>query len=143
VIAFDTNILVYACRADIPFHARARELVESAMRSPAPWAIAWPCVHEFIAIVTNARIFKTPTPPEIAFTQLREFRDHDNLMFLSESDGYLPRLEQIALAAHIRGGAIHDARIAAICLHHGVSELWSADRDFSRFPALQTRNPLL
>jgi predicted nucleic acid-binding protein len=37
---------------------------------------------------------------------------------------------------------VHDARIVAICLHHGVSELWTADRDFSRFPSLKTRNPL-
>jgi hypothetical protein len=38
---------------------------------------------------------------------------------------------------------VHDARIAALCLQHGVSELLTADRDFSRFPALRTRNPLV
>jgi predicted nucleic acid-binding protein len=37
---------------------------------------------------------------------------------------------------------VHDARIAALCLSHGVYELWSGDRDFSRFPALRVRNPL-
>jgi hypothetical protein len=26
---------------------------------------------------------------------------------------------------------------------NGVKELWSADRDFSRFPDLKVRNPLL
>jgi len=39
--------------------------------------------------------------------------------------------------------AVHDARIAALCLHHRVDELWSADRDFSRFPELRIRNPLV
>ena len=43
----------------------------------------------------------------------------------------------------ISGAAIHDARIAAICLDHGVDELWTCDRDFSRFPDLRTRNPLI
>ena len=38
---------------------------------------------------------------------------------------------------------VHDARIAALCLQHGVRELWSADRDFGRFPALRVVNPLL
>ncbi|MEJ7726221.1 MAG: hypothetical protein WKH47_04295 [Actinomycetes bacterium] len=38
---------------------------------------------------------------------------------------------------------MHDARIAGICLAHGVTELWTADRDFSRFPGLRTRNPLV
>ena len=36
-----------------------------------------------------------------------------------------------------------DARIAACCLVNGVSELWTVDRDFSRFPALRTRNTLV
>jgi hypothetical protein len=43
----------------------------------------------------------------------------------------------------LAGPVVHDARIAALCRVHGVSELWSADRDFSRFPELAVRNPLL
>lgn len=34
-------------------------------------------------------------------------------------------------------------QVAALCLSHGVGELWSADRDFSRFPALPVLNPLV
>jgi uncharacterized protein len=50
----------------------------------------------------------------------------------------------LALAAgRVTGAKVRDARIAALCLCHGVSELWSADRDFSRFPELATRNPLV
>lgn len=41
------------------------------------------------------------------------------------------------------GAMVHDGRIAALCLHHGVSELWTADRDFSRFATLAVRNPLV
>lgn len=37
----------------------------------------------------------------------------------------------------------HDARVAALCLRHGVRELRTADRDFSLFPALRVRNPLV
>jgi predicted nucleic acid-binding protein len=37
---------------------------------------------------------------------------------------------------------IHDARIAALCLQHGVTELFTADRDFNKFHELKTRNPL-
>ena len=37
---------------------------------------------------------------------------------------------------------VHDARVAALCIAHGVTELWTADRDFGRFPDLVTRNPL-
>jgi hypothetical protein len=38
---------------------------------------------------------------------------------------------------------VHDARIAALCLTHGVQALWTADRDLTRFPRLRTVNPLI
>ena len=43
----------------------------------------------------------------------------------------------------ISGPAVHDARVAALCLTHGVQALWTADRDFTRFPRLRTVNPLI
>jgi predicted nucleic acid-binding protein len=107
------------------------------------WAIPWPCAHEFFATVTPPRIFRTATPASLAFDQLRALQALDSLAFIGEAGDYLARVEALALAGRIAGGAIHDARIAAICLSHGVSELWSADRDFSRFPALVIRNPLI
>jgi hypothetical protein len=67
----------------------------------------------------------------------------DNLAFIAEAEDYLQHLEPLALAAKVHGGSIHVARIAVICLSHGVAELWSADRDFSRFPSLAVRNPLI
>ena len=66
-----------------------------------------------------------------------------NVNLLSESPGYFEKLRDLTLAAKLSGPRIHDARIAALCLHHGVHELWTADRDFSMFPKLKTRNPLV
>jgi predicted nucleic acid-binding protein len=44
--------------------------------------------------------------------------------------------------AKITGPRVHDGRIASLCIHHGVRELLSADRDFTKFGELKTRNPL-
>jgi predicted nucleic acid-binding protein len=41
------------------------------------------------------------------------------------------------------GPKVYDARIAALCLQHGVKQLWSADRDFGRFSAVTVANPLI
>jgi hypothetical protein len=30
-----------------------------------------------------------------------------------------------------------------LCQNHGVRELWTADRDFGRFPDLKVKNPLV
>jgi uncharacterized protein len=62
---------------------------------------------------------------------------------ISEGETYWIELSRLVLDGKIAGPVVHDARIAALCLSHGVRELWSADRDFSRFPRLRTRNPLL
>jgi hypothetical protein len=61
MIAVDTNRLVYSHRSDSPFHQPAKELIETLRSRPAPWAIPWPCIHEFVAIVTHPRVFQTPT----------------------------------------------------------------------------------
>ena len=143
MIAVDTNLLIYAHRLESPFHQAARALIEELRGSLAPWAIPWPCVHEFLSIVTHPRIFKTPTPLALAFASVDAWLAGGNLHLISESDGYREKLREIAASAHLQGPRIHDARIAALCLHHGVRELWTADRDFSAFPQLTTRNPLV
>lgn len=143
MIAVDTNILVYSHRQESPFHANAKKLIGDLREGPAGWSIPWPCLHEFIAIVTNPRIFKAPTPLNLAFASVDAWLAGDNLQLLAESDGYLTRLHEISSKAKLHGARIHDARIAALCLHHGISELWTADRDFSAFPKLSVRNPLV
>ena len=61
---------------------------------------------------------------------------------IGEDASYWPRLRALVSAGKIAGPKVHDARIAAICLQNGVDELWTIDRDFSRFPSLRLRNPL-
>jgi len=62
VIAVDTNILVYAHREDADWHDAAYARLAELAEGRASWAIPWPCVHEFLAIVTHPRIFSPPTP---------------------------------------------------------------------------------
>ncbi|MGZ5543251.1 MAG: type II toxin-antitoxin system VapC family toxin [Limisphaerales bacterium] len=143
MIAVDTNILVYSHREESPFHANAKQLIGKLRESSAEWAVPWPCIHEFIAIVTNPRIFKVPTPLDAAFACIDAWLAGDNLQLIAESDGYLMRLRELSSKAKLQGARIHDARIASLCLHHGINELWTADRDFSAFPQLPTRNPLI
>ena len=143
MIAVDTNLLVYAHREESQFHREAKSTIESLRVGSFAWAIPWPCVHEFIAIVTHPRIFQPPTPLDLAFETVEVWTVGDNLIFLSEQTGYLEKLREIAGPAKLLGGRIHDARIAALCLLHGVRELWTSDRDFSAFPKLKIRNPLV
>lgn len=143
MIAVDTNILVYAHREESPWHEPALEAVRRLAESGAPWCIPAPCLHEFLAIVTHPAIFRPPTPLARAIDQVAAWRESPTLVIASEGDGYWEQLEGVLRASRSTGGLVHDARVAALCLHHGVAELWSADRDFSRFPELKVRNPLV
>ena len=143
MIAVDTNILVYAHREDAPWHDRAQAALVNLAEGRAAWALPWPCVHEFFAIVTHPRIFRTPTPAAIAIEALDRLLEAPRVALLAEVPTYWPHLRRVMQAGRIAGPAVHDARIAALCGVHGVSELWTADRDFSRFPDLAVRNPLV
>jgi toxin-antitoxin system PIN domain toxin len=143
VIAVDTNILVYAHRAESPFHAAALRAVIGLADGDAPWGLPWPCVHEFLSTVTHPKILKPPTPLEVALDTIEQWLISPSLLLLSESEGYWRHLRSVATAGRVTGPRIHDARVAAICLQNGVHEFWSADRDFSRFPSLKVVNPVL
>lgn len=144
MIAVDTNILVNAHRTDAPFHAAARSEVDRLAAGPASWAIPWPCVHEFLAIVTHPRVFKTPTPVARACDQVEAWMESPSLLLLGEDrETYWPIAKRSIEHGLVSGPRVHDARIAALCISHGVSELLTADRDFSRFRELATRNPLV
>jgi toxin-antitoxin system PIN domain toxin len=143
VIAVDTNILVYAHRRDAPWHEHASAAVRQLAEGPAGWAIPWPCLHEFLSIVTHPRIYQPPTPLETALDQVAAWVESPSLSLLAEGPGAWERLRKVVSQGRVTGPVIHDARVAALCLLHGIRELWTADRDFSRFAGLSVRNPLV
>jgi uncharacterized protein len=143
LIAVDTNILVYAHRLDSPHNEIAYRRLTELVEGEAPWAIAWTCIHEFLSVVTNARLFQRPTTPDEGIKQIDTWIESPSLVLLSETERHWAELRAMVEAGHITGRRIHDARIAAVCRQQGVRELWSADRDFSRFPGLRTVNPLV
>ena len=143
MIAVDTNILVYAHRRDSEWHKKALRAVAGLAEGPAPWAVAWPCLHEFLAIVTHPRIYRPPTPVERALEQVEIWLESPSLRVLGEMAGHWKELAEIVAGGRIAGCAIHDARVAAICREHGIREIWSTDRDFTRIRGLTARNPLL
>jgi len=143
MIAVDTNLLVYAHREDSPWHESARVWLRFLAEGRGTWAIAWPSIHEFFSIVTHPRIYDPPTPQSRALEQIDAWLESPTLVMLGEAEDHWPRLRALIEKGRIEGPRVHDARIAAICLSHGVRELWTVDRDFGRFHDLQTRNPLV
>ena len=143
MIAIDTNLLVYSHRADSEWHDLAFKIIRQVAEAQLPWAIPWPCLHEFLAIVTHPKIYAPPTSLLDVASQIEAWFEAPTLVMLAETDDHWSTLSRVLTTSRVTEPRIHDARIAALCLQHGVTELWSADRDFSRFPDLKVRNPLV
>jgi toxin-antitoxin system PIN domain toxin len=142
MIAVDTNILVHAHRPASPHHSAARDALADLGRRDLPWAVPWPCVHEFLSVVTGPRM-PDPTPPDEALAAIAALVTLPTVQLLGEARRHLDLLAELVGPNGPRGARVHDAKVAAICLGHGVDELWTADRDYSYFPRLRTRNPLV
>lgn len=141
MIALDTNILVYARREEVPEHGVAADLLRTLAEGSVPWALPWPCVYEFLRVVTHPRVFDPPTEIEVALEDLGSLLSSPSLVLLGEGRRHFLELRKAANDARVFGNLVHDAHIAALCIEHGVTELLTRDRDFGRFSGLTTRDP--
>ncbi len=141
MIAVDTNILVHAHQAWVEEHVAAFALMKRLAEGSQPWAIPWPCVYEFYRIVTDPKICRArASTPQQAWAQLVDWFASPSVKLLAETTSSVGTLGPL-LRARVRGAVVHDARIAAICIAHGVDTLFSRDRDFQLFPELVVVDP--
>lgn len=143
MIAIDTNILVYAHRPELQFHAVARKVMTEVAEANSPWSVPIHCLVEFTSVVTNQKLWRAPSSPADVEAQVAAWLSSPSAAVLGEDRDFWPVFAECLKQSKTGGGAVHDTRIAACCRYHGVGELWSADRDFGRYPWLRVRNPLV
>lgn len=142
MLAVDTNVLVYAHRREVREHIAARKLLRQLAEGHQPWAIPWPCVYEFFSVVTNPRIWKeAASTPTQAWAQLGAWQASPSLWLIGEPDEFFDVLDRFLTRPRVQGPIVHDARVAAICVAHGIEVLFTRDRDFSLFPELRQQDP--
>lgn len=137
----DTNVLVYAEIRSSPYHEVARRLLGELSEEPLPWGVPWPCVYEFLRIVTHPRVYHPPVPLDLALEELGRILDSPSLVLLHETSSHPEIMTMVLRSPGVTGNLVRDAHIAALCLEHGVTELITGDRDFFRFHGLTIRNP--
>lgn len=142
MLAVDTNVLVYAHRREAGEHREAACVLRELAEGEVPWAIPWPCVYEFLSVVTNPRIWRDrAATPAVAWAQVEAWLASPSLRLLGETEDFSAVLRRFLRHPRVRGPVVHDARVAALCVAHGISELLTRDRDFSLFADLSVRNP--
>ena len=143
MIAVDTNILVYAHRGESTFHDQAFECLKTLAEGGQRWGIPVSCAHEFLAVATNPKVFKPASSFEQALEQIDAWLAAPYAQLLHSGPQHWRILGELTRKARLQGGQFHDARVAAICIENSVTVLWTADRDFGRFKALKTVNPMV
>lgn len=141
MIALDTNVLVYAHRRDSPRHAVASRELRELSESMQPWGLPWPCVHEFLSVVTRPRYFERPSTVAEARRQVDTWLSSPSVRLLTETTQHWQTLCRVLDRSDSVGPGVHDAKIAAICIDNGVSEIVTGDVRFSNVPPLRVRNP--
>lgn len=140
--AVDTNVLVHAEIVTSPFHAPARARLRELCEGPTPWALPWPCVYEFLRVVTHPRVYHPPVPLAVARADLAAILASPSLVLLAETARHAEVLDEVLAESGVTGNLVHDAHIAALCREHGVGEILTADEDFRRFRGVRVTNPL-
>jgi uncharacterized protein len=137
LIAVDTNILVYAHSEETPQHQQALERLSSLAEGRNPWAIPVFCIGEFVRVVTHPKIFAPHTSMDMALAALGGLLESPSVRVLNPGPEFLNFYRACLAGADARGNLAFDAQIAAVCIEHGVNELLTLDRDFSRFDGLK------
>jgi len=139
--AVDTNVLIFAEVTSSPNHRKAKEILRQLAEGPEPWAIPWPCVYEFLRVVTHPRVYHPPVPLDRALNDLDALLASPSLHLLSETERHFEISKRLLRAGNALGNLAHDAHIAALCIEHGVRDIITGDRDFHRFPEITVVNP--
>lgn len=137
----DTNILVYATHTGSPFHDRARALVEHLVAGPNLAYLLWPAVLGYVRIVTHPHILGSPLSSDEAMANVEALIAPPHMRVAGEADTFWASFRTVAADVKARGNLVPDAHLVALMREHGVSTIWSHDRDFRMFRSITVKDP--
>jgi len=134
----DVNVLVYAHREDSAAHSVARDWLESALNGDELVGLFNPTLASFVRIVTNRRIFKTPTPPSVALDFVETLRAAPMARPIDEGVSHWEIFVRLCRETNAAGDDIPDAYLAALAIENDC-EFISTDAGFARVSGLKLR----
>ncbi len=129
---------MYAHRSGFPLHRRANDRLRELIEGDVPWGLPVFCIGEFCRVVTHPRILSPPTSLPVALDSIDGILESPSVRLLSPGPRFHALFRRVSEASDARGNLAFDAQIVAVCLEHGATRLLTFDRDFSRFPGIET-----
>lgn len=141
MIAFDTNLLIYAHLPSTQEHHSAKQAIEKAF-GLGPCGIALPSLSEFWGVVTQLRPGRTASSLQEAKSFLESLQQEGPLRIWHPTLGFHQRLMDIAYRLNIHGVRIFDLQIGLLALENGATQIWTHDKNFVSLGGLQIIDPL-
>jgi toxin-antitoxin system PIN domain toxin len=137
----DANVLLYASDETSAYQSRARTFLEEVASGDELFYLFWPTVMAYLRIATHPAIFEKPLPPVTAVANIDRLLALPQVQTAGEHDRFWPSYRQLAAEADARGNLVPDAHLVALMVENGVRTIWTRDRDYRRFTAIETRDP--
>ncbi|HKK29692.1 MAG TPA: type II toxin-antitoxin system VapC family toxin [Alphaproteobacteria bacterium] len=138
----DVNVLIYAHREDAsPEHPAYADWLRRLVAGPSAFGVSEAVLGGFVRIVTNPKVFKEPTPTDMALRFCQNLLDSPQACVLRPGDRNWMIFQSLCRTANLRGKLVADAWHAALAIEYDC-EWISTDADFSRFEGLRWRHPL-
>jgi toxin-antitoxin system PIN domain toxin len=142
MIVVDVNLLIYAYDTTCADHNKARAWVEAAFSGDEPIGLPWQNISAFIRIMTYPGLFGERFIMRQVLSIFDEWIEMAHIRVLSPGEDHWEFFREMLVGGDVRGKLTSDAALAALTIEYG-GVLYTADRDFARFPGLRWVNPLL
>lgn len=137
----DVNVLVYAADRMSDRHQRARALLDHVATSPPITYLFWPVLLGYVRIITHPAVLSSPLAPEVAIRDVSNLIERPQIVVTGERDRFWPAFKRVAAPVAPRGSLVPDAHVVALMLEHGVTTIWTNDRDFRKFDEITVHDP--
>lgn len=137
----DVNSYIYAHRPESPRHTEHRDWLTAALQGAEPFGVSEQVLSGYVRIVTNHRVYREPTPPDVAMDFCAAVLAGPSAVPVRPGPRHWAIFESLCRETSARGNPVPDAYLAALAIEHGATWV-SSDRGFARFPGLRWVPPL-
>ena len=141
MIVVDANLLIYSYDTESPHHKKSRAWVEKIFSDIEPVGLSWQTVSAFLRVITNRRLPGSRLTVEQAIEIVEAWLEQPNIRIIVAGDDHWSVLKRMIMEGRATGPLVSDAELVALTVEYGAV-LYTADRDFARFPGLRWKNPL-
>ncbi len=141
-VTVDTNVLVYASNEGDPVHgpARAHRAARGRPRAGLPVLARTHGLRAGLRIVTHPAVLPHPLPPRDAIGNVTALLSLGHVRAPGEGDAFWDDFRKTA-GDQLRGNDVPDAHLAALMREHGVTTIYTRDRDLRRFDGIRVQDP--